>query len=63
MVSYSAVISVLSSMRFPATRDDIISHLSSELPDVDLIRRANMVPVGEYGSIADVLKGLGHTFS
>ena len=49
----------LKGIDFPANKKDLIDHVSGNKADKDVMDILQQMPDREYGSMADVMKGLG----
>lgn len=55
----AAVTQYLQGIDFPADRDAVIRHARRQDVDDELLQRLDRMPNRDYGSLADVIKGLG----
>lgn len=49
----------LSGIDFPATREDLLRHARSHDADDEVLEVLDHMPNRDYGSMADVMKGVG----
>ena len=49
----------LGGIDFPAGKDDLIKHAEGKNADQDVMEILTQMPEREYGSMADVMKGVG----
>ena len=49
----------LSGIDFPANRDDLLQHAQMHEADDDVLDLIQHMPQRDYGSMADVMKGVG----
>lgn len=49
----------LSGIDFPANRDDLLKHARSHDAEEDVLEVLQQMPQRDYGSMADVMKGVG----
>lgn len=49
----------LKGIDFPAQRDDLSRHAESQGADKEVLDVIKQMPEGEYGNMADVMKGVG----
>lgn len=55
----SDVLHYLQDIDFPADRDTVIRHARRRDATEELLQRLDRIPNRDYGSLADVMKGLG----
>lgn len=49
----------LSGIDFPASKDDLVRHARSHDAEDDVLEVLRQMPQRDYGSMADVMKGVG----
>lgn len=49
----------LSGIDFPASKQDLVKHAKEQSADQEVLDVLNQMPDQKYGSMADVMKGVG----
>lgn len=49
----------LAGVHFPCNKTDLLHHAKQQHADADVLEALEDLPEGEYGSMADVMKGYG----